>query len=584
MFKNSKAGQMYPIYGRVHAVGGHVIPIRRAQPFVIGIYYGVGQPDMDAFLFDFMEELCELQYDENSPDFFTKEVTVQLRAVIADGPMRAKLKGVVGHMGFWSCERCRTRGRNDGKKHGKKRGMHFPEIGAEERIMEDWEKYAQPEDDNDPRKVHVKKETPFWKLWRNGLLNLIHQFVLDKMHTVDGGATPQVMKLIFGTKTKRQALNQRCYVKANMLLDAWQVCTPSDFQRRVRPITNIDQWKMNEGRTFLFYLSIAIFEELHLTSSEELPMYRIVQHLLLAVRLISGDSLEPIDPAAIEDSRKHFHKFFKLFRKTFGKRACSSKIHNSTHLADDSENLGGGLDAMSAYPFEAFMPLLTQVRFNLVHAFLIGASNVFLFLYIKWARTGKNVLLQMVKGMMLFQKYGRPELDEDELESFAEEKYHFYKNDQNLTSQPFYLKDVEMTALTQTAVCASTRITNRFPNNIIEVDDDGSMKVFIVRSIVKRGSSARLTGVAFARCESVFTTPYDSARIGVFKCTHGGVGNDVLFASRTFFDISEVRGKFFAVPLGVISSIFEPKKSDFDPLNSELTWLVTRLRHCEYSS
>lgn len=592
VFKNSKAGQMYPIYGRVHAVGAHVIPIRRSKPFVIGIYYGVGQPDMDAFLYDLMEELKEMKYDESAPDFFEKDVTVQLRAVIADGPMRAKLKGVVGHMGFWSCERCRTRGRNDTlRRDGKKNGMHFPEIGAEVRCMEHWEQYQEKElEEEKPSRVHVKKKTPFWDLWRNGkLLDLIYQFVLDSMHTIDGGATPQVIRRIFGTKRKREGLNQMYYKKANAVLDAWARCTPNDFQRRTRPLTNLEQWKMVEGRTFLFYLSIALFEDLKL-KPKELPKYRIVQHLLLAVRLISGDSLEPLDSADIEDSREHFRMFFKLFRKQFGKHACTPKIHNATHLPDDSANLGGGLDAISAYPFEAFMPLLTQVKLfikisSLPFEALFSIVNFSFLWHFQWARSGKNVLLQMVKGMMLFQKYGRPELDEeDEVESFAEEKCHFFRNDQDLAYPPFYLKEILETRMTETAVCAGTKITNRFPNNIIEVEDEGERKVFIVESIEKRANTARLTGVLFSNCASMFLTPYDSERIGVFKCSHGAVSRDFLRASRTFFDLSEVRGKFFAVPLGVISTVYEPRQEDFDPFNPELTWAVTRLRHCEYKS
>jgi hypothetical protein len=43
LFKNSAAAQAYVLLARVHKVAGKVIPIRRALPFIVGIYHGDGE-------------------------------------------------------------------------------------------------------------------------------------------------------------------------------------------------------------------------------------------------------------------------------------------------------------------------------------------------------------------------------------------------------------------------------------------------------------------------------------------------------------------------------------------------------------
>lgn len=42
LFKNSTMAQGYPILGRVHSVNATKIPIKKARPFVVGVYQGPG--------------------------------------------------------------------------------------------------------------------------------------------------------------------------------------------------------------------------------------------------------------------------------------------------------------------------------------------------------------------------------------------------------------------------------------------------------------------------------------------------------------------------------------------------------------
>lgn len=63
--------------------------------------------NLDAFLYDFVTELKRL--DPRNGGNPERKCAVALRLMICDAPMRAQLKGIVGHSGYWSCERCRVR-------------------------------------------------------------------------------------------------------------------------------------------------------------------------------------------------------------------------------------------------------------------------------------------------------------------------------------------------------------------------------------------------------------------------------------------------------------------------------------------
>jgi hypothetical protein len=111
LFKNFNCAQAYPILGRVYSVGSKKIPIKKSPPFLIGMYHGPGgsggtKMPLDAFLYDFLDELKRL--DPGSPKG-NQKCAVALRLMICDAPMRATLKGTVGHTGYWACERCRVR-------------------------------------------------------------------------------------------------------------------------------------------------------------------------------------------------------------------------------------------------------------------------------------------------------------------------------------------------------------------------------------------------------------------------------------------------------------------------------------------
>lgn len=68
---------------------------------------------------------------------------VELIALICDAPQRAECKGIVGHSGYYACERCTVKGEVD---RTKTTAVRFPiKPKCDPRTDERWDKYLKPE-------------------------------------------------------------------------------------------------------------------------------------------------------------------------------------------------------------------------------------------------------------------------------------------------------------------------------------------------------------------------------------------------------------------------------------------------------
>lgn len=68
---------------------GVKIPRRCTDPFIVGVYYGIGKPNLDDFFTELIDELLRLS-PGNCRD---GHCAVELRLVLGDCPMRAWLTG-----------------------------------------------------------------------------------------------------------------------------------------------------------------------------------------------------------------------------------------------------------------------------------------------------------------------------------------------------------------------------------------------------------------------------------------------------------------------------------------------------------
>jgi hypothetical protein len=68
------------------------IPIRISKPFIVGVYYGNGKPDLNEYFDEIMQELMRLS-PVTATNEDSRKCMVELRIVLGDCPMRAWMTG-----------------------------------------------------------------------------------------------------------------------------------------------------------------------------------------------------------------------------------------------------------------------------------------------------------------------------------------------------------------------------------------------------------------------------------------------------------------------------------------------------------
>ncbi len=98
LFKSSNA-QFWPIVGCFDVL--HVL--------VIALFYGETKPDsLEDYLHDFLEELDLLKL--NGVEFNLQKLSFDIKRFLCDASARSFLKCIVGHAGYYACERCLMKG------------------------------------------------------------------------------------------------------------------------------------------------------------------------------------------------------------------------------------------------------------------------------------------------------------------------------------------------------------------------------------------------------------------------------------------------------------------------------------------
>jgi hypothetical protein len=161
------------------------------------------------------------------------------------------------------------------------------------------------------------------------------------------------------TDSRNLTLQSVHRVAADKILKAWEKCKPREIERKLRGISEVDRWKMNEGRQMCHYQSIPLLVKL---GDCAIPYFKMWRHLVVGMRLISGGGVDPVQPDAVDLSRTCMESFFVAFRDHFGVDACTNMVHISIHVPDDVQHVGVHVEAIDAFPFENCMPQILKVR------------------------------------------------------------------------------------------------------------------------------------------------------------------------------------------------------------------------------
>ncbi|XP_063615608.1 uncharacterized protein LOC134788707 [Penaeus indicus] len=322
IFKSS-AGQFWPILGMIDNLS-------QKDPFEIGIYYGTSKPSCNVqYLSFFKEELNQLA--ETGIDCFGINFSVRISALMCDAPARSFVKGIKGHSGYNSCERCTTSGTWCGR-------MTFPILDAP---LRDDASFDARDDE-----AHHTGSSPL-----SGCLiplGMVSQVPLDYMHLVCLGVMRRLLVLwLKGPKKQRIGGAQSREISG--LLESLRSDVPCEFARKPRSLTEIDRWKATEFRQFLLYTGPLVLAQSKLNDS----LYKHFLLLSIAMRILLSPTC-CADPEMIDYSEELILKFVEYFGHLYGKELLVYNVHCLIHLPQDAR-VFGSLDNISCFPFENFL-------------------------------------------------------------------------------------------------------------------------------------------------------------------------------------------------------------------------------------
>ena len=311
-----------------------------AEPVLLSIYYGKSKPPQLFFEKSFAAVNELLRENVGGHD-------LRLLYVVADLPARHLVKGICGHTSFHACDYCTVVGESVNGATVFLSALNRPVRSHDDFILKTDRPHHDPAVENAPILV----------LGTDDIISLCPP---DVMHAVDLGVTRRMIRFLLGMHEKKlpSRINDDHLSLINDRLAAARCTTPSDFQRKPRPIAEIRQgrrlrerrllighWTATEFRQFLLYTGLFALQGL---VSDR--VFECFANLSGAIAILSRPLLYDNDiELARRKIRDHYVAAFR--RECFGPTFPTINSHQLLHLCDFVEEFGS-LGLFSAYPFE----------------------------------------------------------------------------------------------------------------------------------------------------------------------------------------------------------------------------------------
>uniref|UniRef100_A0A453YZC7 Transposase domain-containing protein n=1 Tax=Anopheles gambiae TaxID=7165 RepID=A0A453YZC7_ANOGA len=318
--------QFWPILFNIH--GMSEIPV-----MPISIYCGATKPaSIEQFLRPFVDEVNFLT--KNGVVVKNKKFNIKLRAIIADSPARAFIKGVAYFNSLDGCLKCTSKG-----KHINGRNAYSDTAGPD-RTHEGFKNRAYGD--------HHKLDSPLLDLDEFDII--IQIIVADSLHLIDLGITKRMLMAwkfgMFGVR-KKLTPTQINFITAKLL----NIKLPAEIHRKFRPLFDIKHWKGSEFASFLFYGSFVVLKD---SIPEE--QYNHFMLFFCSITLLSTEVYKEHWPLA----NKLLQLFVKLYSTLYGPEYISSNVHNLLHIFKEAENFGP-INTISSYDFENELQNLKKI-------------------------------------------------------------------------------------------------------------------------------------------------------------------------------------------------------------------------------
>jgi hypothetical protein len=204
------------------------------SPFCVGLYCGVGKPDIVQYLSSLVEEMKQLDqgFMHNGIHY-----VIVIDAFIADAPARSMLKGTKSFSGYYGCDYCHDKGKHEGHK------IVFSKTSGAIRKADEFTEF----DHN-----HQLSVSPLL-----GIMSFEHCFPPEYMHSICLGVIRRML-FIWCKSNKKYPSSHRLTSALILKLDEKLIeagkMLPIEFHRKARSLKELDRWKATECRQFLLYL------------------------------------------------------------------------------------------------------------------------------------------------------------------------------------------------------------------------------------------------------------------------------------------------------------------------------------------
>ena len=303
------------------------------RPLPVGLFGGVGKPDIEVFMHKLRDEIKHLQQD----GCVIEEVRFSLEQIvfICDTPARTHIQCINSHNAYYGCGYCRTKGEYYSNR------ITFPEVAAVDRTDEDY--------------FHLIENNQSLPSPVLGIVPLKTGFPPEYMHLVLLGVTKKILFYAF-LPTKG------CHMKSrfssaqieNISRDLMELSKfiPSEFQRKFyKGFKELVHFKATEYRTLLLYIGSFIFQ----------PYMKpeIYNHFMLLSFGIYCFVSEKYYRAYHTNAKACLVKFVQLFPLLYDSRGMTYNVHVLQHLSD-FVSLYGPLDKFSSFKFENYLGVLKR--------------------------------------------------------------------------------------------------------------------------------------------------------------------------------------------------------------------------------
>lgn len=324
LFKSSN-DQFWPILGSFNNL----------DVFVIGLYYGKTKPSsLEEYMDDFLQELDALK--KEGITFGSKTYKVELHCFSCDAPSRCFLKAIIGHTGYFSCERCQMKGSWKGRVV-----FNSGDIAT----LRTEEAFA-----NYDYEAHQKRQTP---LICHGV-SCINGFALDYMHMVCLGVTRRILHFLKkGPRECKLSSVQLAQISANLLSLKGKM--PSEFARQPRSLDELERWKATEFRQFLLYTG-----PIALKGVVSTKLYQHFLSLSIAISIMLESNADRRN-SLLNYARQLMQFFVKNCKAVYGETFTVYNVHGLLHLHEDVSFFQCSLNEISCFQFENFLQKLKKL-------------------------------------------------------------------------------------------------------------------------------------------------------------------------------------------------------------------------------